>query len=710
MENTIAPPRHTNRLIDATSPYLLQHAHNPVNWHPWDEEALARARAEDKPIFLSIGYSACHWCHVMERESFESEEIAGLLNRHFVSIKVDREERPDLDEIYMAATQIYNRGGGGWPMSVFLMPDGKPFFAGTYFPPTSRYGRPGFREILTEIARLWQDHRPQLLAGAEALADAVRRVTAVESGGRMPGPDVIEQAADAYARIFDRERGGMLSGATNKFPPAMTLQLLLRQYRRAGGAGRPQAALLDVVEVTLDRMARGGIYDHLGGGICRYSTDPDWLVPHFEKMLYDQALVADAYVDAWLLTRKPSYAATARGILDFVLSDMQSPEGGFFSAFDADSEGQEGRYYVWTLDEIRRVLGESDAALFAACYGVTQDGNWHEAHGHAPPGPQNILHIPRELDVVAKEQARSEQELRRSLDSSRRRLLAVRRQRVPPSLDDKILAAWNGLMIATLARASWALDEPGYRDAAVRGAAFIVDRMMPDGRLSRVFRAGRVGGRGYLDDHAFVMEAFLNLYEATFDPRWIEYADLLAGHTLEHFGDSAGGAFFFTADDAETMIARTKDAGDGAVPGANSVHAMNLLRLAVFLDRPEWRTRAEGILAALAGRLDRSPLGMDRLLAAVDFLHGPTWEVTIVGPRSDPATGGLLAVARDRFLPNRVIAWLDPSSPEARSCEDRVRMVRGRKMIDGRPTAFVCGNGVCRPPVTRADELAGLLA
>jgi uncharacterized protein YyaL (SSP411 family) len=705
MNVVAAQPARTNRLIDATSPYLLQHAHNPVDWYPWGEEALARAKAEAKPIFLSIGYSSCHWCHVMERESFENEEIAAVINRHFIPIKVDREERPDLDEIYMNATLIYNRGQGGWPMSVFLTPERKPFFAGTYFPPTSRYGRPGFEDLLLQIARLWKDDRQRLLDSADALTDALRRYGTIGAGANVPPPDTVSRAAETYRRIFDHEKGGVLSGSTNKFPPSMAMQVMLRQYRRSLTTANPQKELLELVELTLSRMAHGGIYDQLGGGICRYSTDPDWLVPHFEKMLYDQALVSDAYLDAWLLTKTSLYAETARSIFDYVLEDLQSPEGGFYSARDADSEGEEGKYYVWTLEEIRRVLGERDAALFAACYDVSEAGNWHPEDGHAPPGPRNILNVPRGLDVVARGHGIPEPDLRTSLDSSRKKLLDVRRRRVPPALDDKVLTAWNGLMIASLAKGSRVLDEPRYRNAAVRAADLILARLTKDGRLLRTYRDGRARIGAYLDDYAYFIEATLNLYEATLDRRWLDQAARLTDQTIEHFYDKTDGAFFFTADDAEQNIIRGKDAGDAAVPSGNSVHAMNLLRLAVIFDRADWRAAAESVFRTFGARLEESPLGFDRLLAALDFHYGPTTEIAIIGRPSDAATEALLRTIWDRYLPNKVIVSLDPADARANTWAERIPLVANRHLVEGKPTAFVCENYTCRRPVNDPQAL-----
>ncbi|MBN1490379.1 MAG: thioredoxin domain-containing protein [Phycisphaerae bacterium] len=695
----------TNRLIDATSPYLLQHAHNPVDWYPWGPEALALARAADKPIFLSIGYSACHWCHVMAHESFEDAEIAAVLNDYFVSIKVDREERPDLDEIYMSATMLYNRGQGGWPMTLFLLPDGRPFFAGTYLPPRTARGRIGLLDLITEVARLWATERDGLVQAAEALTEGVRRFATVAPDSQLPDPGVIAAAAAGYARVFDSEYGGVLSGATNKFPPAMAMQLMLREYDRRIEAGEPAGDLLEHVERTLRHMARGGIYDHLAGGICRYSTDPQWHVPHFEKMLYDQALVADVYLDAYTLTRKADYARVAREILDFVLTDLRSPEGAFYSSLDADSEGYEGRYYVWTLDEVRQVLGARDAALFAAAYDVTETGNWRDRTGHAPPGPQNILRMRHPLVEVADCHGLSERELATVLERSRLTLLAVRRKRTPPHLDDKILTAWNGLMIASLAKASRALNEPRYRDAASKAADFILRTLERDGRLLRTCRGDRAHTDAYLDDYAFLIEGLLNLYEATFEPRWLDAAQRLAVAVRDRFYDQDGGAFFFTATDAEQSLVRTKDVGDSAVPGANSIHAMNLLRLAAIFDRSDLRGDAESIFRALGSRLRGSPFGFDRLLAALDFHHRGPREVAIVGPADDPRTQALVEAVWEHYLPNKVVVAIDPTQPDAAARASSVPLLRNRGMIAGGPTAFVCSRYVCREPATNPDIL-----
>ncbi len=690
-------PAHTNRLIQATSPYLLQHAHNPVDWYPWGAEALERARRENKPIFLSIGYSACHWCHVMERESFENDEIARILNEHFVSIKVDREERPDLDEIYMNATVIANQGQGGWPMSVFLTPtDQKPFFAGTYFPPDSRWGRPGFKDLLLRIADLWDKQPDQVREYGENLANAVRQFGGLESGEELIPRATVTQVVDALARAFDPNTGGLLSGSTNKFPPSMSMTLMLREYWRSRSTDRPREDLLALVELTLDHMARGGIYDHLGGGIARYSTDPEWLVPHFEKMLYDQALVASVYLEAHQVTGKKFYADVARGIFDYVLRDLQSPEGGFYSARDADSEGVEGKFYVWSKQEVLDALGEEVGKLFCSYYDVTESGNWE---GH------NILHVERDLATVAKLQGLTEPEAARILQDARRTLFDVREKRVHPGLDDKILTSWNGLMIASLARGGRVTGETRYTQAAVRAADFILARMTENGRLLRTYRAGKAHISAYLDDYAFLTEGLLELYETTFDFRFLSEAVRLTEQTITLFWDRHDDAFFFTAGDAEQLFTRTKDSRDGAIPSGNSVMLTNLLRLAELLDRDAFRQYAEQTMKAFAGSVQRSPHGLDRFLQGVDFYHAARREIVLVGPQADPRTRGLIDAVRRVYDPWRVVLLLDPTSAQAADWQDRVPLLAGKSLVDGSPAAYVCRNRTCRRPVTEPADL-----
>jgi len=694
---TTTQPRHTNHLIHATSPYLLQHAHNPVDWYEWGPEALDRARKENKPIFLSIGYSACHWCHVMERESFENEQIAALMNEHFVCIKVDREERPDLDDIYMSATQAMTRSGG-WPMSVWLTPDLKPFYAGTYFPPESRYGRPGFPDVLKFLADAWENQHEKVGEQAQALTDAVKQITRAEPGSHPLPPDAVTRAADLIARQFDATRGGILSGQTNKFPPSMAMGLMLRAYDQSVAAGKPNQLLLERVETTLENMAYGGIYDHLGGGIARYSTDPNWLVPHFEKMLYDQALVSDIYVDAWRLTKKPLYEETARSIFDYVLTDLRDPDGGFYSARDADSEGEEGKFYVWDKSEIETVLGADAAGLFCDYYDVSAGGNWE---GH------NILNVPNEPARVAAKHELDETEFRRRIDDARAKLLAHRSKRVPPHRDDKILSGWNGLMIAGLAKAGRAFGEPRYTKAAAEAADFVLTKMTDaNRRLLRSYRNGRAHTPAYLDDHAFMIEAALNLYETTFDSKWLDAAERLNDDVMKHFHDPSDGAFFFTADDAETVLVRMKNATDSAVPGGSSVQAMNLLRLAVLLDRKQLWEAAERLLTFYGEKATSMPFSSERLLAAADFLQRRPKEVAVVCKQATVAEGNRMVDAASReYVPNLTIALCIEDAPDAAKIRARLALLKDKPTVDGKATAYVCENYVCQAPTTDVDKM-----
>ncbi|RMF76574.1 MAG: thioredoxin domain-containing protein, partial [Planctomycetota bacterium] len=567
--NPDGTPKYTNRLANATSPYLLQHAHNPVDWYEWGEEALERARREDKPIFLSIGYSSCHWCHVMAHESFENEAIAKILNEHFVCIKVDREERPDIDAIYMQATMIMNRGNGGWPMSVWLTPELKPFFAGTYFPPEPRYGRPGFGELCKRIAEVWEKNREGIESDASRLTEMVdQSLRGVQAGPGEIDLAFIDAAADRLAQRFDEQYGGISGGGTNKFPPSMTLELFLRSIHRRGKDDPAAAHLQKLVDITLDEMSRGGIYDQLGGGIHRYSTDRQWLVPHFEKMLYDQALVSRIYVDAWQATGNSTYRRVAEDIFDYVLKDLQSEQGGFYSTRDADSEGVEGKYYVWTRDEVFTILGSQDAELFCKFYDVSPAGNWDDPHD--PGASKSVLHVPRDAATFAKEEGLDQAELERRLAVARKKMLAARSMRVPPHRDEKILVEWNGLMIAALARGGALFGEPKYVEAAARAAGFVLEHQYADGRLMRAYRDGHKLETAFLTDYANLIFGLLELYEATFDRRWFDAAVKLNDATIEHFWDDEHGGFYFTPDDGEKLITRARDVRDGATPSGNS--------------------------------------------------------------------------------------------------------------------------------------------
>ncbi|MBI3834958.1 MAG: thioredoxin domain-containing protein [Planctomycetes bacterium] len=683
---------HTNRLAHATSPYLLQHAHNPVDWFEWGQEALNRARTEDKPIFLSIGYAACHWCHVMEHESFEKDDVAAVLNKDFVSIKVDREERPDIDELYMAYTQALT-GGGGWPMSVFLTPEGVPFHAGTYFP------KENFMHLLAGIAEMWHGDREKILRGSQNAKSFFEQW----SGGPKPDEGVISletinKSATVLTRHFDHSLGGM-SGGSNKFPPSMDMELMLRVHRRTKNVD-----LLDAVNVTLEHMARGGIYDHIGGGICRYSTDPQWLVPHFEKMLYDQALVSSIYLDAHQATKNREYAKVAADILDYVLTDLRSPDGAFYSSRDADSDGLEGKFYIWTVAEIKEILGKADGELCCKYFDVTATGNWFERLGHAPSGPKNILHISKPPDVFAKLNGLTTEALEAKLAIWREKLRAIRAKRTPPGLDDKILTDWNGLMIASLAKGSRVLHEPKYAEAAGNAAQFILREMRRDERLLRTYRNGQARLPGTLSDYAFLVDGLINLYEATFDQKWLDEALSLTEVTNQFFFDEKGGAYFYTASDSEKLLARSKQPQDGAIPSANSVQAMNLLRLAIFFDRKDLRIKAESIFRAFAPLVDDSPHAFERLCSAADFYHDKVKEIAIIGDPAASDTDALLRTVYERFLPNKALV----GAPD-KSDDTRLPLLRGKSRRQGLSTAYVCENYHCQAPVTTPEEFRSAL-
>jgi len=693
---------HTNALVHETSPYLLQHAHNPVNWYPWGDEALGKARNEGKLIFLSIGYAACHWCHVMEHESFESEDVAEILNRDFVSIKVDREERPDLDEIYMTATMLYSGGQGGWPMSVFLTPELQPVYAGTYFPKENAYGRPGFKTLLAFLSRTWRENRDALLSDSRKVVDAVRQI---HGGGGERGDfvprEAVSQAAEQIWRAYDREQGGLASGS-NRFPPSLSMDLLLREYLHSGY--EPYRTAL---ELTLERMGNGGIYDHLGGGLCRYSTDSKWLVPHFEKMLYDQALVASIYLDAWQATEREELkllcGERARGICDYVLRDLRSPDGAFYSSEDADSDGLEGKFYIWTLDEIKQILGEEAGSIFASHYDVSEYGNWgHPGDDHVPHGPKNILHVDRPVDLIAKLNSLDAAEVAKTIEESRRKLYEARQKRVRPGLDDKILCGWNGLMITALAKAAAVLDAPRYAEAAAKATDFILRAMRQDGRLLASYGKGQARLKAYSTDYAFFIEGLLTLFESSGDKRWLSAAGELTDTMIEHYWDTAGGGFFFTAADHEELLVRSKTANDGAIPSGNSVMLMNLQKLAILLDRQDLREKAGEIIRAFGSSVTRTPFQHERLLCGIEAWHQGFEEIAIVGAADDSGTKALLRAAYSLYLPNKVVARLGLADQET---PKYVPLLAGKTLIDGKPTAYVCRNFACQRPTTDPEEL-----
>jgi uncharacterized protein YyaL (SSP411 family) len=669
-----------NHLIHESSPYLLQHAQNPVDWYPWGPEALTKSRQEDKPIFLSIGYSACHWCHVMEHESFENEQIAQFLNQHFVSIKVDREERPDLDQIYMTAVQLIT-GRGGWPMSVFLTPDLEPFYGGTYWPPAARMGMPGFDQVLAAVIDTWQNRRNEAEKQAGALTSHIRQLGPEASNQQKLPRDLLRKSARDLAGSFDPDYGGF--GGAPKFPHPMSLQVLMRAACHHG-----TEELRDVVRVSLDRMASGGIYDHLGGGFARYSVDQRWLVPHFEKMLYDNALLADAYLDGALALGNAEYAQVARETLDYVLTDMTDPAGGFHSTEDADSEGVEGKFYVWTRDEIEAVLGAEQAGRFCFVYGVTNEGNFEG---------KNILQLPRTVQKSAELKGWDPRELQEELAGARAKLLEVRQRRVRPGKDDKVLASWNGLMIQAMARAAGILEDDRYLQAATRAAEFVLSEMRGnDGRLLHTWRHGSAKLDAYLDDYATLANALVSLYEASFDESWIDRAVELVETMLRDFRDAGQGGFYFTSSHHEELISRTKDIYDDATPSGNAMAATALVRLGKLTGQAEYLQAADEILNLGRNMMEHTPMAAAQLLIALDLREGPTYEVVLIGGSSDSTNKTLLRQLRGSYLPNCVVAYRCRKS--AYQSAHLEGLFAGKQLEGDQPTAFLCEGFRCQEP------------
>ncbi len=684
-----------NRLADQTSPYLRQHAHNPVDWYPWGDEALHRARTLDRPIFLSIGYAACHWCHVMEHESFEDPEVAQLLNESFVSIKVDREERPDLDQIYMTAVQLLTRHGG-WPMSVFLTPALEPFYGGTYFPPQDRPGMPSFRRVLTSVAAAWKDSRSQIEDQAKDLAGHVRQAMLIEPppAGEL-GDALLRGAGRSLRHSFDASYGGF--GHAPKFPHPMDLRLLLRLWKRFGDDDA-----LTMATATLDHMARGGMYDQLGGGFHRYSTDARWLVPHFEKMLYDNALLSVTYLEAFQATGNPFYRDVVEETLKWAAVEMTSPEGAFYSTQDADSEGVEGKFFVWSRAEVEEVLGPEEAELFCAVYDVTPEGNWE---GH------NILHRTRTDEQEAKLLRLPVEDLHHRLRASREKLLERRRDRIKPGLDDKILTSWNALMIAAFARAGSVLGNDYFVARAVSAADFLLHRMRTtDGRLYRTTLPGGEQPRlnGYLDDYAYLIDALVTLYETTFEPRWVNAARNLTEILCEQFWDEREGGFYYTARDHESLIARGKDPHDNATPSGNAVAVTALLRLHALTGDARLLDRAEKTMRLFRGLMAELPAAAGQMLIALDFYLGPVAEVVVVGEAGSDDVRRALRLLRSGFRPHQILAWRPPDAAVAAAAEHAVPLLAGR-VPQGSETTYVCQNFTCEAPLVGVDALEAWL-
>ncbi|NOX38253.1 MAG: thioredoxin domain-containing protein [Calditrichaeota bacterium] len=685
-----------NRLIREKSPYLRQHADNPVDWYPWGEEAFEKARREDKPIFLSIGYSTCHWCHVMEHESFEDPLVARLLNDAFVCIKVDREERPDIDAVYMTVCQMLT-GSGGWPLTIIMTPDKQPFFAATYIPREGRFGRMGLLELIPRIKELWQHQREELLRGAREITRYLQQTQSTAASDSLT-PEVLEQTYRQLAREYDETHGGF--GQAPKFPSPHNLLFLLRYYDRTG---EPKA--LDMVVHTLRQMRMGGIFDHLGFGFHRYATDQRWLVPHFEKMLYDQAMLVLAYLEAFQVSGEPLFQQTVREVLTYVLRDMQHPEGGFYSAEDADSEGEEGKFYLWREEEIRQWLTPEEFRLVVDVFGIRAEGNFIHETGQASRG-ENILHLRVDPDRLPDVLGMDPGVLESRLETIRQKLFRARESRVRPLKDDKILTDWNGLMIAAFARAGRVLQEPQYVQAARNAVWFIQERLYRDGQLYHRFREGETAIPAYLDDYAYLIWGLLELYEADCDPHYLEWAIDLTRMVQEQFLDEAQGGFYFTSARAETILVRKKEAQDGAIPSGNSVMAFNLLRLARMTADPSLEQVAGGIFRAFATPVKKYPQAYTFLLLAYDFAVGPTRELVLVFP--DEAKGQpMLRAIQQRFLPRTVLLVKSPGT-----AAELARLAPFTETLttrDGQPTAYLCQNFQCDLPVNQLDALLAKL-
>ncbi|MCU1265106.1 MAG: Thioredoxin domain containing protein [Acidobacteria bacterium] len=680
-------PKHTNRLINETSPYLLQHAHNPVDWYAWGEEAFEKARTENKPVLLSIGYSACHWCHVMEHESFENEEIAELMNDNFVSIKVDREERPDLDQIYMNAVQMMTQHGG-WPMTVFLTPEAVPFYGGTYFPPEDRYNMPGFPRILLSVAEAYREKPDEITRNAVGLLTELRRAnTSLESIDAL-SPVLLDAAYRGVIRNYDRLNGGF--GGAPKFPPAMTLEFLMRVFHRTG-----DGEALRIVEHTSEQMARGGIYDQLGGGFHRYATDAKWLVPHFEKMLYDNALLSRQFLHLYQLTNDSMTRRIAEGTLDYVVREMTNARGGFYSTQDADSEGHEGKFFVWSQEEIVAALGDSDAPLFCLYYNITPGGNFEG---------KNILNVTQSIAEVAKSAETSEAILESVLARGVKKLFELRERRIKPDRDEKILTAWNGLMLASFAEASAILEREDYAEVARRNARFVLQNLSRDGLLLRTYKDGQAKLNGYLEDYAFFIDGLLSLFEATGEFEWFDAALTLTRKTIDEFWDDTDGGFFFTGASHEELIVRSKDYFDNATPSGNSVAADLLLRLGVLTGEADYTRRAVTIFRLTAAAMQRYPPAFGRALCALDFHLSSPSEIVILGEPEARDTAALKRVVWREFQPNKVVIQATPLVAVERQV---IPLLQGRSLLNTQATAFVCEHYACKQPVNDPESLAG---
>ena len=683
-----------NQLAQEKSPYLLQHADNPVHWLPWGSDAFAKAKAEDKPIFLSIGYATCHWCHVMAHESFEDDEVAEILNTHFISVKVDREERPDVDKIYMSVCQALT-GRGGWPLTVLMTPEGKPFFAGSYFPKTSRMGMPGLMDVLNQLATMWQNDRNRILTSGDKITEAIQLQPVGNTSAPIPGIGTLDKAFNQLSQSFDARWGGF--GKAPKFPSPHNFTFLLRYHQRDTGA-----TALEMVEKTLDAMRNGGIFDQVGLGFHRYSVDDQWLVPHFEKMLYDQALLAMAYTECHQVTGKDRFGRVAREIFTYVLRDMTDPQGGFYSAEDADSEGEEGLFYVWTPAEVKACLGDEQGDLFCRFYNVSDDGNFE--------GGKSILHMTFSPEVFSKREGIELQQLLTELENAREKLFHLRENRIHPLKDDKIITSWNGLMIAALAKGARALDEPLYAEAAEKAADFILKNLVStNGRLLRRYREKEAALPAYLNDYAFMVWGLLELYEATFNVFWFEKAISLNREMIDIFWDDLNGGLFYTGKGNERLITRSKEIYDGALPSGNSVAALNFLRLNRMTDDTDLAGKLEQLMGAFAEQVTHYPMAHTQFLASVDFMVGPSREIVIAG---NPNLDNTLVMAKkinEKFLPNKVVLFRPNDGLTADKCISLAPFLKDMPSEEQVPTVYVCEQYACKAPVRTLQDLEAAL-
>lgn len=676
----------SNRLIESNSPYLLQHRENPVDWYPWGETALEKAKTEDKPIFLSIGYAACHWCHVMAHESFEDQDIASIMNEHFVNIKVDREERPEIDNIYMNAV-VAMTGQGGWPLSVFLTPDGEPFYGGTYFPPTPRYNIPSFQDVLLSIAKTWHEDRERIMRIGDQLTEKLDNQSLVKSSAKKLDQEMLEEASMAIAQSYDWKHGGW--GQAPKFPQSMVIEFLLNRAARGDKFG------LEMATHALSAMAKGGMYDVIGGGFARYSTDNRWLVPHFEKMLYDNALLAQVYLYAYLLTGEDDYQRVCEETLDFVTRELTDPQGGFYSSLDADSEGEEGKFYVWTYSELKEILDDpADFELFARAFGVTKDGNFEGA---------NSLQRVVDDQVLAKQFDLAREEVERRISDIKARLFDFRSNRVRPGTDDKVLVSWNALMLVAFSGAGRYFGRDDYKYMAIRNAQFLISQLYTGNRLLRSWRDGKAQHNAYLEDYAALILAFISLYQTDPDVRWFRTANKLTTEMIDHFEDRQGG-FYDTRDDHETLITRPKDIQDNATPSGNALAASALLKMSAYTGRGDWRDMAETMLASVQDLVKRHPLGFGKWLCAFDFALSPVREVAILGNPNHARTQDLIDTLWRQYQPHLVAAISDFPPPA-----DAPPLLEDRHLVDELPTGYVCQNFFCQHPVNDSEAFADQL-